>query len=515
MANPPELISQMLQPGFYPHSVVEPIQLVQTHISYVFLTGEYAYKVKKDVNLNFLNYSTLDQRKFYIEAELKLNQQISPELYLAVLPISNYGNNFILNDPSNIVEYALKMHQFEQDNLFSNLLANNQLSLADLAKLGRIVALFHQQAKTNDRIARFGRVENIRIAINENYQQTQKYLGKVQTLENFLAIKHYTDNFFKQNKQLFQTRINQHKIRECHGDLHLKNICLWRQKIQLFDRIEFNESFRFVDTMYDVAFTTMDLETQGKADLANIFLNSYLEHTGDWEGLLILPFYLCRQAYVRAKVTSFLLDDLEISNSEQQQAQQTAYQYYRQAYKYTQPKSGCLILMSGLSGSGKSTVAKTLAQNINAIQIRSDAVRKHLAGIALDKPGMNSIYTNEMNHKTYERLFELGMMLVEAGYKVILDAKYDRYALRQPIITQAQAENIPLRIIHCIAPMSILRDRLNKRQNDISDATAKLLDNQQKNMEAFTVQEQNYVITVDTSSDDEVKSGLDWLISSF
>lgn len=239
--------------------------------------------------------------------------------------------------------------------------------------------------------------------------------------------------------------------------MHLKNICLWQGKIQLFDRIEFNESFRFIDTMYDVAFTAMDLEARQKPELKNAFLNSYLEYSGDWEGLPILPLYLSRQAYVRAKVNSFLLDDPLISEIDRQKAKKTASNYYQQAYQYTQSKSGSLVIMSGLSGSGKSTVAKSIARSNCAIVIRSDAVRKHLAGIALDESGTDSIYTPEMTQKTYDRLLELGIMLAKEGYKVILDAKYDRLNLRHPVTIEAQTENISLKIIYCTAPESILR----------------------------------------------------------
>ena len=497
-----QLIRQMQHWDFYPHAVTKDIKLIQTHGSYVFLTGDYAYKVKKQVNYNFLDYSTLDKRKYYLDAELRLNQQIAPKLYLEVLPISQDKNRFILGSADNIVEYALKMCQFPQDSLFSHLLRAGRLPEERISELGKIVAQFHQQAETSDRINTFGTVAQISIAFTENYQQSAKYIGIVQTEEQFTATKTYTDAFFAQRQDLFQARVAQNKIKECHGDLHLNNICLWQDRVQLFDRIEFNESFRFVDTMYDVAFTLMDLEANERADLANIFLNSYLERSGDWEGLSILPLYLIRQAYVRAKVTSFLLDDPQISATDKQAAEENARKYYRQAYQYTQPQQGSLILMSGLSGSGKSTVAQTIARNIGAIQIRSDAVRKHLAGISLEEVGTDNIYTPEMTQKTYARLLEFGIILAQEGYRVILDAKYDRLALRQPVVVQARKNNIPLKIIYCNAPTTVLRDRLNQRQNDISDAGAELIASQKANAEDFTTAEQAYVITIDTSRAD-------------
>ena len=497
-----QLTARMQQPDFYPHAVIKNIELVQTHASLVFLTGDYAYKVKKNVNYGFLDYSTLNKRKHFIETEFRLNKKIAPELYLEVVTINKIDNELIIGGSRNIVEYALKMRQFSQQNLFSNLLKADKLSATHFIELGKIVARFHADAETSDRISSFGTVAKINTAFIENYQQSQKYIGTVQTKKQFVATKAYTDSFFSERKDLFQTRRDRHKIKECHGDLHLKNICLWQDKIQLFDRIEFNESFRFVDTMYDVAFTIMDLEAKEKPDFANAFLNSYLEYSGDWSGLLVLPLYLSRQAYVRAKINSFLLDDPQIGKTQRQQAQQAARDYYRQAYQYTQTKSGSLIIMSGLSGSGKSTVAKSIARNVSAIVIRSDAVRKHLAGIALDESGTDSIYTPEMTHQTYDRLLKLAMMLVKEGYRVILDAKYDRHRWRYRVITQAQQNNIPLKIIYCTAPESVLRDRLNQRQNDISDAGADLLESQKANAEDFTTVERAYVTTVDTSQAD-------------
>jgi aminoglycoside phosphotransferase family enzyme/predicted kinase len=501
-----QLIASMQQPEFYPHDVAEAIELVQTHAACVFLTGKYAYKIKKSVNYGFLDYSTLAKRKYFLETELRLNKQIAPGLYLQVMAISKQDNRLILGGVENIIEYVLKMHQFPQKNLFSNLLEAGKLSGDRFKELGKIVAQFHQQTETNEYISSFGTVEKIQAAFDENYRQSQQYIGVVQTKEQFAATKAYSDAFFTERENLLLARVQQQKIKDCHGDLHLNNICLWQDQIQLFDRIEFNESFRFVDTMYDVAFTVMDLEARNEPDFANVFLNSYLENTGDWKGLLVLPLYLSRQAYVRAKVNSLLLDDPQVREEEKKSAQQLARNYYRQAYqftqKFTQTKSGKLILMSGLSGSGKSTVASALGRKIGAIQIRADAVRKHLAGIPLDQPGTDAIYTASMSQKTYDRLLELGVRLAQSGYTVILDAKYDRLALRQPVIAQAQAQNIPLQILHCTAPLTVLSDRLNQRQGDISDAGVALINSQRLQAESFTPAEQAYVTTIDTTQAD-------------
>jgi predicted kinase len=260
-----------------------------------------------------------------------------------------------------------------------------------------------------------------------------------------------------------------------------------------------------VDTIYDVAFLAMDLEARGRIDLANAFVNEYAERSGDWAGLALLPLYLSRQSYVRAKVTSFLLNDPAIPEADRAAAHDRAAAYYRQAASYAQPRSGQVILMCGLSGSGKSTVARQLARQTNGIQIRSDAVRKHLGAVPLDQKGPQSLYSAEMTAKTYDHLLQLGLDLASRGETVILDAKYDRQALRQTVIAATQERELDLEIVHCQAPIEVLRDRLNQRTGDIADATADLLAAQVAAFEAFSNEERLWVREVDTARGGDLK----------
>jgi len=505
-----EIIEQMMKPSFYPHSVTEPIQLIQTHCSYVVLTGDYVYKLKKPVNFGFLNYSTLQKRKYFCQEELRLNRRTAPEIYLEVLPItydrlglgSTEAERYQLGGRGEAVEYALKMRQFPQETLFSSMFEFGELQEQQIVELGRVVAQYHANAATSDYISSFGEVSQIKAGFEQNYLRTKKYIGVAQTQEQFNQTKDYTDKFFRDRTSLFKSRIANNFIRECHGDLHLRNICLWQNKVMLFDCIEFNEAFRFVDVMYDVAFAMMDLEARNCKDFANIFLNTYIELTGDYEGLQVLPLYLSRQAYVRAKVTSFLLDDNDVSEAAKQQAISTASNYYKQAWEYTK---GQLILMSGLSGSGKSTTARYLARQLGAVHLRSDAVRKHLARIPLLQRGGNDLYTAEMSQKTYHRLMQLGIMLSRLGFCVILDAKYDKQQLRGEVINKAGQNKIPLQILNCTAPEEVLRQRLINRTGDVADSTVDLLPSQIKAAEPFTEKEKSYLKILDTTQPQEAQ----------
>lgn len=504
----PLLIQQMLEPEFYPHPVTEPIALIQTHISFVLLTGDYVYKIKKPVNFGFVDFSTLDKRKHFCYEELRLNQRTAPDLYLEVLPIVQERDRVLFSPDAeeiSVIEYAIKMRQFPQETLLINMFERGELTEKHLETLGKELAKIHRNAPTSDYIRKFGEVARIRDAMNNNYRQTEKYIGSVQTPQQYEETRGYTEQFFEHNQELFKQRIEKDKIRECHGDLHLKNVAFWQDKIVIFDCIEFNEPFRYVDFIYDVAFTVMDLESRSRKDLANAFLNTYLEHTGDWEGVQVLPLYLSRQAYVRAKVNSLMLDDSAISPEEKDQILPLASHYYTLAWEYTQPRQGKIILMSGLSGSGKSTIARYLSRKINAIHIRSDAVRKHIAGIDLYEKGSADVYTPEMTQKTYQRLGELGVMLAKQGFSVILDAKYDRLYLRENAINLAKENQLEIQIIYCNAPVEVLRERLQKRVGDITDAKVDLLASQLESAEPFSELEKDFVQEIDTNLGLEVQ----------
>jgi aminoglycoside phosphotransferase family enzyme/predicted kinase len=500
-ANLPPLIQQMLSPDFYSHAVMQEIELIQTHISFVLLTGEYAYKVKKPMNFGFLDFSTLDKRLFFCQEEIRLNRRLAPELYLQVLPIAEREGKFTFStEKEPAVEYCIQMRQFPQADLLINVFDRGELTPAHVEDIAKQLARFHAAADTNEHIASFGTKDAIKAVADDNYQHTVKYIDLAQTQAQFDETKAFSDKFFSEHADLFANRVAQGKVKECHGDVHLKNICLYQGRVQIFDCIEFNEPFRNSDTLYDAAFLLMDLQYRDRRDLANIFLNTYLEQTGDYGGVPLLPLYGSMRAYIRAKVTSFLLDDPGIPQPVKDLARSEATAYYKLAWQYTRPLQGKIIVMSGLSGSGKSTIARGLATRLEAIHIRSDAVRKHLAGIDLMQRGDDALYTPEMTVKTYAKLTKIGIILASKGFNVILDAKYDRANLRADIINRAEAWGIPWQILYCHADTELLKQRLSDRVGDVADATADLVDSQFQKFEAFTATELVRLIELDTTN---------------
>lgn len=503
----PPLIQRMLQPDFYPHPVQTPVQLLQTHISYVFLTGDFAYKVKKPTQFGFLDFSTLEKRAYFCQEELRLNRRLSPHLYLAVLPI--YGNgDYALTPPrsrAEIVDYALQMRQFSQEQLLSQRLSKDQLTAAHMQQLGQVVAQFHATAATRPEIQAYGTLEALQAVDEENYLLSKAFIGESQTQDQWQQTRRYTQVFWLGHLDRLRKRMADGKIRECHGDLHLNNVCLYQDQIQIFDCIEFCREFRNIDVIYDVAFMFMDLDFHDRLDLANIFLNTYLENTGDYEGALLLPAYLSMRATIRGNVNSMTAKNANSAKTPdtEQDYWQKAKDYFSLAHQYTQPRQGQILLMSGLSGSGKSTIARRLAPQLNALHLRSDAVRKHLAGIPLYSSGGETphIYTPAMTKQTYDRLAELGVTLAQAGWTVILDAKYDQVTLREQVIHKAEVAHIPVRILFCTAPVAVLRARLQNRQGDISDATPDLLSSQQHTFQTFTAEEKPKLTQLSTHQD--------------
>ena len=335
----PYSLEALLKPQAYPHKPRE-IKVVQTQMSFVFLTGDYVYKVKKPVNLGYLDYTTLEKRSFFCHQEVDLNRRLCPNAYLAVVPITmslrgakRRSNLLRIEGQGEAVEYAVKMRQLPQERMMDVLLPQGKVTKEMIARVAQKLADFHQKAKTNAEIAAFGKLDIIRQNTDENFDQTEKYTGISISRLSYDHTRSYTKDFIRNNANLFGKRVNEGKIRDCHGDLHAAHVC-FTADICIYDCIEFNDRFRYSDVASEIAFLAMDLDRCQRADLSKHFMNTYVTLSRDKELLQLLDFYKCYRAYVRGKVESFKLDDPLISGNEKAKALENAQRYFQLAESY-------------------------------------------------------------------------------------------------------------------------------------------------------------------------------------
>jgi hypothetical protein len=335
----PSLVEDLLKPETYPHKP-QKVELVQTQMSFIFLTGEYVYKVKKPVNLGYLDYTTLEKRHFFCRQELELNRRLCADVYLAVVPITTSlpgtkrrGNLLCVGGRGKTVEYAVKMKQLPQDRMMDVLLPRGEVTREMVARVAEKLADFHGKAETNRKIAAFGKLDVIRRNCDENFAQTEKYIGLTIFRAKYEGIKSHTNSYIKSKGDLFEKRVGVGRIRDCHGDLHAAHVC-FTDDICIYDCIEFNDRFRYCDVASEIAFLAMDLDRYRQAGLSRHLVDTYVELSGD-EGLLeLLIFYKCYRAYVRGKVESFKLDDPLISDGEKAKALESARSYFQLAESY-------------------------------------------------------------------------------------------------------------------------------------------------------------------------------------
>jgi uncharacterized protein len=507
----PRLVETMTSPDFYPHKPAK-IELVQTHISYVFIAGDIVYKIKKPVNFGFLDFTSLEKRKFYCEEELRLNKRLAPSIYLDVAPIAeDSSGNLILGSGGKVVEYAVRMKKLPQDRMLKTLLSKGQADEKVIDAVANKIAAFHQLAETGGRIDDMGSIATIRHNQDENFAQTVNYINVTipQYQNNF--IKEYVENFLAQKKTLLEKRVANHKIRDCHGDLHLEHICI-TDEIIIFDCIEFNERFRFGDVAAEVAFLTMDLDFNGYAWQAEAFVRSYLKYSGDTDLPVLLNFYRCYYAYVRGKVISFRLDQKEIPLGERAQIIKSAESYFDLAYTYAARLEGpVLILTSGLMGSGKSYQARNFAARLGARIIRTDLLRKEILNIVpTERHHVQfgaGIYSEDISRLTYDKAYELAAQAIRLGTPVIIDASFKKRTERQRAMELAQQLSVPFFLIECVCSDEIIKIRLEKRiqeKNNISDGRWEIFQQQKKDFDAINEIPAGHHFRIDTSGNPEI-----------
>jgi aminoglycoside phosphotransferase family enzyme/predicted kinase len=497
------LIQNLQNASLYNHAI-EEFKLLETHISWVILTGEYVYKIKKPFDFEFLNFSTLEKRKFYCHEEVRLNQFLAPEIYLDVVSITGSIENPSINGDGPVIEYAIRMREFSQASLFSALLNNHQLTTNHLDQLAQTIAWFHSITPAAEMDSRFGTAEHVHAPVVQNFDQIQPLLSEQDDLKKLALLREWSEKQYLLYKTLLQQRKSEDFIRDCHGDLHLGNIILHEQKPVLFDRIEFNEDFRWTDVMADIAFLAMDLSDKKQTISANQVINAYLSHTGDYEGLAVLPYYQVYRAMVRAKVALFgLQPDTEVHVRNQ------VMQQYRNlialAEKYIQPATPKLLITHGFAGAGKSTVASELAAQLGGIQIRADLERKRLFDVAATAQNetavLGGIYTPEATEQVYQQLLMLAETVIQAGYVAIIDATFLKQHQRELFYKLAQKLQISFAILSCQASQEKLIERIETRRfnmQDPSEARVDILQMQKTTAEALTEQEKKFVLEINT-----------------
>ncbi|MBJ6609060.1 MAG: AAA family ATPase [Candidatus Thiothrix moscowensis] len=473
------LLESMRDPAFYPHPV-HTIQVIHTHISTVFLTGEFAYKIKKPVNFGFLDFTQLAERKHFCEEELRLNRRLAPGLYLEVLPILRMGNICHLGttdtpeDDPHIAEYTVKMCQFNPEQQLDQLLTKHALPATCIDALASQIASFHQGIETAPTDSRFGLPEQVLRPMQQNFDLLRQHLQESDLLKQLDTLENWTQQAYSRLYTTLLQRKQDKHIRACHGDMHLGNIALVAGKITIFDGIEFNDDLRWIDTASEIAFLVMDLQDRNASEHAQRLLNIYLEISGDYDLLQVLDFYRVYRALVRAKVNALRLAQ-QTDPTERHTTIHHCQTYLQLAESYTHARQPALLITHGLSGSGKSRGCRQLVETLGFIQIRSDVERKRLASMAAterDTGGPDTgIYSSNMSQRTYARLATLAADILHSGYQVVVDATFLHREQRQSFQALAQQQRVAFLILHFSGSQAQLESNILRRQQANTDAS--------------------------------------------
>ncbi len=486
----PPHIQAMLSPRAYPHPV-EDVELRQTHISYLFFAGDYVYKVKKPVDLGFLDFTTLEKRRHFCEEEVRLNRRLCRETYPGVVPVVFVDGEAKVDAKGPAVDYAVKMRRLPEEGMLGRLLERDAVTSEQIVGLARRIAEFHASSERSDEIDRYGGLETALVNWRENFQQTEAYVGRTITQHQFQEVQAFVENTAEEDADMFQRRVREGRARDCHGDLRCDAVCFQDDGVCIFDCIEFNERFRYSDVAADIAFLAMDLDYRGRQDLSDELIGRYLSETLDSTLPLVLPFYKCYRAYVRGKVDGFQLDQAEVEEAQKRRAAEDARRYFELAHAYaTQPIRHHLIITVGVTGSGKSYLANALAGRIGAVILSSDVIRKRLSGIAPTEPRNEpldrGIYRPEVTERTYQAMLDEAQPWLARGKPVIIDASYLRRAHREAALRRAYAADAGFLAVECEAAESLIWERLSERRGEervVSDGRWEIYQAQQERRE--------------------------------
>lgn len=508
--------------SFDPGEVV----LHQTHISAVFLAGKYAYKIKKPLDLGFLDFTTLEKRRHFCHEEVRLNKRLAPDVYLGVIPITLQSGHPHFGGEGEPIDYAVWMRRLPPDRTFESLLECGELNSDLLAKLASRIAKFHREAASGKHISKFGKWKTVAGNARENFDQTRDCIGLTVAPEVFEELESLTHEQLETHRALIDDRAKRNVPRDTHGDLHLDHVYNFPEEpplgdLVIVDCIEFNERFRFADPIADIAFLAMDLGFHGRADLARKFADDYFKASGDDEGRALLPFYTSYRAVVRAKVEGFQLREHEIPEERKQLALRHARAYFLLAYKRLLPpaRRPCLVLASGLPGSGKSTLARGLEERAGFARISSDETRKQLAGIVQTESAAadfgEGIYTSEWNDRTYEACLERARDLLFHGKRVVIDASFREESRRREFLELAREFALPALFFLCEAEPDEIKTRLAARTGDASDADWAIYQQAAQKWEPLSPSTESSTRRISTAGapEDTVRRAIDALVT--
>jgi uncharacterized protein len=450
-------------------------QIIETHISWVLLTGDAAYKIKKAVQLPFVDYGSLPARQHFCEEELRLNQRLAPSLYLGVTRITGTPQAPVLDGSGPVLEYAVRMRRFAPGALFSEQLTAGTLRAGDVDQLATLLAGFHERAARADAADGFATVERRRASALAACDGTRPLAGNN---DEHALLRTWLQAGADRLTPLWAARRADGHVRECHGDLHLANVLSLDGQVMAFDCIEFDPALRWIDVLDDAAFVVMDFSARGRDDLAFRFLNGWLGRTGDHGSLSALRFSVVYRALVRAQV-----EHLRNANSA------AARHYLQTALAWTRPGELRLFITHGLPGSGKTFASQSLLEQLGALRLRSDVERKRLFGLGMLEDSRSrglDLYGADASARTYLQLFATARSALQAGYPVILDAAFLRRAERAQAHALAQELGVPFSIVVCEAPLPLLQARLLARRGDASEATATVLELLRAQLEPLT-----------------------------
>ncbi len=474
-------LADLLRPDAFDHPARD-LRLIETHISWIILAGNYAYKLHKPVNFGFLDFSSPELRRADCEAEVRLNSRLSPELYIGVVDVVERNGRLYVGGPGVPVEAAVQMHRLPEAGMLTSLIERGAIEARLMERIAGDLATFHATAPTGPGVDENGSPAAIAANWEENFAQTTRLPLAVLPPATRATIEDYVATFLESNKQFLERRVGQGRIRDGHGDLHAGSVCATRRSVFLFDCVEFNTRFRCADVAADVAFLAMDLEHLGRADLSAAFVDAYVRRSEDRELHSLLDFYKCYRAFVRGKVLGFRLDEPDLDPAEAAQIAREARAYFDLAHAYAKPEvQPVLLVIMGLPASGKSSLASAIAGRFGMVHLSSDVVRKHLAGVRptvhrLDGFG-RGIYSRSMTRRTYAVLKRTAARWLRGGKSVVLDATFGQPAERAAVRVLARRAGARLIVVVCRADEATIRARLAARSNDpltTSDARLEL-----------------------------------------